>query len=75
MRTTGRLRAVLEDLKTVAFEDRRDALDRQLRLLAGAVERELDDDEDVQAALVADTQGIGSGADVASRYAAPIIRR
>jgi uncharacterized membrane protein len=63
---TRRLRAALEDLKTVAPPDRHPALDRQLRLLAGSVERALAAEEDVRAALVPDAQGIGSGADVAS---------
>jgi hypothetical protein len=57
--------AALEDLKTVAPDDRQAPLDRQLRLLAAGVRRALDDDEDVRAALVPDAQGLGSGADVA----------
>jgi uncharacterized membrane protein len=61
---TRRLEAALEDLKTVAPADRRPALDRQLRLLASGVERGLDEGDDRRAALVADQQGIGSGADV-----------
>jgi uncharacterized membrane protein len=64
---TRRLEAALADLKTVAPLERQPALDRQLRLLADAVTRGLDDDEDRDAALVADLQGIGSGADVAIR--------
>jgi uncharacterized membrane protein len=60
---TRRLEAALVDLKTVAPADRQHALDRQLRLLADAVTRGLDDD-DRDAALVPDAQGIGSGADV-----------
>jgi uncharacterized membrane protein len=60
---TRRLEAALSDLKTVAAPDRQPALDRQLRLLADAVARDLDD-EDRDAALVPDQQGIGSGADV-----------
>ena len=60
---TRRLEAALRDLKTVAPPERQPALDRQLRLLAQAVTRELDD-EDRDAALVPDAQGIGSGADV-----------
>ena len=61
---TRRLEAALADLKTVAPAERQHALDRQLRLLAGGVARALDDR---RAALVADEQGIGSGADVAIR--------
>jgi uncharacterized membrane protein len=61
---TRRLEAALVDLKTVAPAERQPALDRQLRLLAHAVTRDLDDDDDRDAALVPDPQGIGSGADV-----------
>jgi hypothetical protein len=51
----------------VAPAERQPALDRQLRLLAGGVARALEDEDDGRAALVADAQGIGSGADVANR--------
>jgi uncharacterized membrane protein len=61
---TRRLEAALQDLKTVAPPERRPALDRQLRLLKQAVEHELPNHEDVQAALTPDAQGIGSGLDV-----------
>ena len=61
---TRRLEAALSDLKTFAPAERQPALDRELRLLADAVTRDLDDDDDRGAALVPDTQGIGSGADV-----------
>ena len=61
-----RLRAALEDLRTVASSDRRPPLDRQLRLLDNAVRRAFSDDDDVDAALVPDMQGIGSGPDVMS---------
>ena len=64
---TRRLEAALTDLKTVAPAQRQPALDRQLRLLAQGVARNLDDEQDRQAALVADTQGIGSGNDLAIR--------
>jgi uncharacterized membrane protein len=64
---TRRLEAALNDLKTVAPRERQAALDRQLRLLASGVGRALEDDDDRRAALVADQQGIGSGADVATR--------
>jgi uncharacterized membrane protein len=64
---TRRLEAALADLKTVALAERQPALDRQLRLLACGVARALDDEDDRRAALVADAQGIGSGADVALR--------
>jgi uncharacterized membrane protein len=61
-----RLRAALEDLRTVASPDRRPHLDRQLRLLDNAVRRTFSDDADADAALVPDMQGIGSGPDVMS---------
>jgi len=61
---TRRMCAAIEDLKTVASQDRQAALDRQMRLLAAAVERALDDEDDVRAALVPDAQGLGAGADV-----------
>jgi uncharacterized membrane protein len=64
---TRRLEAALTDLKTVAPAERQPALDRQLRLLAGGVARALEDEDERRAALVADAQGIGSGADVAIR--------
>ena len=58
-----RLRAALEDLKTVASPERQPALDRQLDLLEAAVRREFDE-EDIDAALTPDQQGIGSGPDI-----------
>ena len=64
---TRRLEAALADLKTVAPAERQPALDRQLRLLERGVARALEDEDDRRAALVADAQGIGSGADVAIR--------
>src|SRR4051794_9006158 len=64
---TRRLEAALDDLKTLAPPERQSALDRQLRLLAEGVARDLNDEEDRRAALVPDAQGIGSGADVAVR--------
>jgi uncharacterized membrane protein len=59
-----RIRAALLDLKSVAPPERQPPLDKQLRLLAAAVDRGYEDDEDRLAASVADQQGIGSGADV-----------
>jgi uncharacterized membrane protein len=61
-----RLRAALEDLRTVASSERRAPLDRQLELLDEAVRRSFADEADVRAALVPDMQGIGSGPDVMS---------
>jgi uncharacterized membrane protein len=54
---TRRLRAALEDLKTVAPPERQTALDEQLALLAGAVDRS--DGQDGHAARRADPQGLG----------------
>jgi uncharacterized membrane protein len=61
-----RLRAALDDLRTVVSPERRPPLDRQLDLLDAAVRRAYDDAADVANALVADMQGIGSGPDVMS---------
>ncbi len=64
---TRRLEAALADLKTVAPAERQHALDRQRQLLARGVARALEDEEDRRAALVADAQGMGSGAGVGIR--------
>ncbi|MFD8246612.1 DUF2254 family protein [Nocardia sp. NPDC059691] len=61
-----RLRAALEDLLTVAPPERHPPLERQLDVLVAAVHRSYDDQRDRRAALVADQQGIGSGADLAA---------
>src|SRR4029079_12037806 len=61
-----RLRAALEDLRTVASPERQPPLDRQLKLLDEAVRRAYADNADVDAALVPDMQGIVSGSDVMS---------
>jgi uncharacterized membrane protein len=66
-----RLRAALEDLRTVAPPERRPPLDRQLKLLDEAVRRSFDDNDDAEAATVPDMQGIGSGADVMSHLPRP----
>jgi uncharacterized membrane protein len=69
-----RLRAALEDLSALASPERQPPLGRQLELLDEAVRRAYDDAADVEAALVADLQGIGSGPDVMSppRSASPV---
>jgi hypothetical protein len=59
-----RLRAALEDLKTVAPPERHPPLDHQLTLLEHAVHRAYTDTADINAALIPDMQGIGSGPDV-----------
>ena len=72
-----RLRVALEDLRTVAPPERQPPLERQLELLEAAVRRAYTDDEDIDAALIPDMQGIGSGADVMShppRSASPPAR-
>lgn len=61
-----RLRAALEDLKTVAPPDRQPALDRQLHLLQASIRQQFDEEEDIDASLVGDQQGIGSGPDVST---------
>jgi uncharacterized membrane protein len=61
---TRRICAAIEDLKTLAPDDRQSPLDRQLRLLAAGVRRALDDEDDIRGALVPDAQGLRSGADV-----------
>jgi uncharacterized membrane protein len=61
-----RLRAALEDLRRVTSPERRPPLDRQLKLLEEGVRRAYSDNADVDAALVPDMQGIGSGPDVTS---------
>src|ERR1700754_1124017 len=70
-----RLRAALEDLRTVAPPERRPPLDRQLELLDDALRRAYTDDADVDAAFVPDMQGIGSGPDVMSYPGTPLERR
>ena len=60
-----RLRAAFDDLKAAAPPDRQAPLDRQLRLLEQAVQRDPQSRADIDAALIPDQQGIGSGADVA----------
>jgi hypothetical protein len=50
----------------VASPERRPPLDRQLKLLDEAIRRAYTDDADLDAALVPDMQGIGSGPDVMS---------
>ncbi|SDS44392.1 Uncharacterized membrane protein [Friedmanniella luteola] len=59
-----RLRAALEDLKTVAPAERQPELDRQLELLTLGVEQAFAGDRDIGNALVADQQGLGSGPDL-----------
>jgi uncharacterized membrane protein len=61
-----RLRAALEDLKMVAPPERQPPLDRQLELLDDEVRQAYEDEADIEAALVPDMQGIGSGPDVMS---------
>jgi uncharacterized membrane protein len=61
------LRAALEDIRAVAPPHRRPPLDRQLERLSAAVEREFEDDADLQAAKLPDGLGIGSGADLVVR--------
>jgi uncharacterized membrane protein len=64
--TARRLRAALLDLIGAARQERRPPLERQLRLLNAAVERNFDDDADAAAAATPDVQGLGSGPDLVS---------
>jgi uncharacterized membrane protein len=59
-----RLKAALEDLKTVTPLERQPALNRQLDLLKELVGQQFDDEQDISASLIADQQGIGSGQDL-----------
>ena len=59
-----RLKAALEDLKTVTPLERQPALDRQLDLLKELVGQQFDEEQDISASLIADQQGIGSGQDL-----------
>ena len=61
---TRRLKAALADLKAVAPPERKPPLDRQLRLLEARRRARSRAEDDLRAALVADAQGIGSGADI-----------
>ena len=67
LQVARRLRAALEDLMAIAPADRHNILNRELALLEAGVRRAYADDEDIVAALVPDTQGIGSGPDVSSK--------
>ena len=55
-----RLKAALEDLRSVATEDRLDVVDEQLELLATATARAMDDERDVALAQHPDREGIGA---------------
>ena len=57
-----RLKAALEDLKSVAPPERTAILDEQLDLLATATETAMDDQRDVDMALHEDREGIGAAA-------------
>ena len=71
---TRRLLAALDDLSGVVPAERRPALDRQRALLHAAVPDRYADERDGTAALVADGQGLGSGADVLARTAGRDLR-
>jgi uncharacterized membrane protein len=69
LQLTRRLRAMLEDLLSVAPPAQRAPLRDQLRLLEAAVERSFPEVHDRGAAVVGDQQGIGSGGDHVSTEA------
>jgi uncharacterized membrane protein len=58
-----RLRAALDDLKSLVSDERQVPLDRQIALLDAAIEARLDEGE-VEAARTPDPQGIGSATDI-----------
>ena len=55
-----RLKAALDDLRSVAPLERVDVLDKQLELLVAATQRAMDDEQDVDMALHPDREGIGA---------------
>ena len=55
-----RLRASLDDLRSIAPVERVDVLDEQLELLVAATQRAMDDEHDVDMALHPDREGIGA---------------
>ena len=57
-----RLKAALEDLRSIAAPERTLIIDEQLDLLAAAAETAMDDQRDVDSALHADREGIGAAA-------------
>jgi uncharacterized membrane protein len=57
-----RLKAALEDLRSIAAPERVAILDEQLDLLATATEAAMDDQRDVELALHEDREGIGAAA-------------
>ncbi len=56
------MKRLLTDLKSIAPQDRVDAIDRQLERLAAAAETAMDHEQDVEVALAADRKGIGAAA-------------
>ena len=58
---------MLEDLLSVAPEERRPPLEEQLRLVEAGAERQFDLREDLELALEPDQQGMGSAARSAVR--------
>ena len=55
-----RLKAALDDLRSIAPADRVDVVDEQLELLAAATERAMADERDVELAQHPDREGIGA---------------
>ena len=56
---TRRMKAALTDLRSIAPPERLPIIDRQLEMLAAAVEAAYDDERDVDVALTDDQRGIG----------------
>jgi uncharacterized membrane protein len=59
-RVSRRLKAALDDLRSIAPLKRADVLDKQLELLVAATQRAMDDEHDVDMALHPDREGIGA---------------
>jgi uncharacterized membrane protein len=59
---TRRLMAMLSDLRSIVTPERRRVLDRQLAALTADANAELQNHDDVEFALIADQQGIGTAA-------------
>lgn len=59
---SGRLKAALRDLRSIAPPERMAVLDHQLDLLVAATETAMEDERDVEMALRDDREGIGPAA-------------
>ena len=55
-----RLKAALDDLRSIALPDRTQVIDEQLELLEAAIEQEMEGERDADFALHPDREGIGA---------------